>query len=116
MILKLTYYGKNSPTLVNFDGVETIYEVYDRKMRRVNTKVLYRGGNYVNVEEDLQTILKLSQEYDAGIYQPTDWASTTVDKFMEDSYDNANYERKESRFNRADTFNQNRHELNFNRF
>lgn len=106
MILKLTYYGKNAPTLVNFDSVETVYEVYDRKLRRVNTKILFRGGNYVNVEEDLQTILKLSHEYQSGDFQTTDWASTTIDKFMEDSYENI--ERPQRNFNRADAFNQTR--------
>lgn len=102
MLLKLTYYGKSVPTLVNFESVETLYEVYDRKMQRVNTKILFRGGNFINVEENLQTILKLSQEHNSGEYQDTAWISSNIiDKAFEDNFEEQRYERsRERNYNR----------------
>lgn len=101
MLLKLTYYGKSVPTLVNFDSVETLYEVYDRKMQRVNTKILFRGGNFINVEEDLQTILKLSHDHHSGDYQDTAWVSSNIiDRAIEDNYEEQRFMNRERSYNR----------------
>lgn len=101
MLLKLTYYGKSVPTLVNFDSVETLYEVYDRKMQRVNTKIIFRGGNFINVEENLQTILKMSHEYHSGDYQDTAWVSSNIiDRAIEDNYEEQRFMNRERSYNR----------------
>lgn len=87
MIIKLTYYGTNRVTLVNLERVESMYQVYDKVQRRFSTKICFNGNNsFINVEEDLQTILKLQQEFLSGEYQECDWESQTVDERFEESF------------------------------
>lgn len=67
MLVKLTYYGTGKPTLVNLSKIETIYQVYDKYKERVSTKIQFQGGGFINVEEDLQTILKIQWDFNGGI-------------------------------------------------
>lgn len=87
MLIKLTYYGTNRPTLVNFNNVESIYEVFDKIQRRMSTKICFRGNDsFVNVEEDLKTVMKLYQDCVNGKKQEIDWETQTIDNTMSQSY------------------------------
>ena len=109
MIIKLTYAGKNVPTLVNMKNVQDMYRVVDPKGYHVpSTKIQYSNGVYVNVLEDLQTILKLVQEYEQGVYQSTDWETpeepiASPQQRMEKSY----YGRRERNYNNVKAYNDN---------
>ncbi len=109
--LKLTYAGKSSPTLVNMDDVRTMYTVADPTGRyEPSTKILFKNGEYINVSEDLQTILKLTHEFHAGNYQETDWEVVpTVQQRVESSYNRKrSFYPRERDFNNEDAINQNR--------
>ena len=86
MLIKLTYYGRGKPTLVNLESVETMYQVVDKNRTRLSTKVLFKGGNYINVEEELQEILKHQSNLMKGIDQDFDWQSPSVDDMLELDY------------------------------
>lgn len=116
MIIKLTYYGTNRVTLVNLEKVESMYQVYDKINRRFSTKICFNGNNsYINVEEDLQTILKLQHDFLTGEYQSSDWESQTVDERFEESfyrsekpmYDRPRYNPRERNYNTMNTYNVN---------
>lgn len=87
MLVKLTYYGTGKPTLVNLSKIETIYQVYDKYKERVSTKIQFQGGGFINVEEDLQTILKIQWDFNGGVAQDFDWQSPTIDEMVESSYE-----------------------------
>lgn len=94
MIVKLTYYGTNRPTLVNLNKIESIYQVYDRTQRRYSTKICFNGNNsFINVEEDLQTIMKLQESHLNGEYQSSDFETQSFDDRMEDMYYNGSSNR-----------------------
>ena len=87
MLVKLTYYGTNRPTLVNLENVESIYQVFDKLSRRYSTKICFRGNeSYINVEEDLQTILRLDQETKEGHYQSYVWETPSLEERLETNY------------------------------
>jgi hypothetical protein len=100
MLVKLTYYGTDRPTLVNMDNVESIYQVFDKSMKRYSTKICFSGNeSFINVEEDLQTILRLAQEVSMGKFQSHDWETPSIEERMA-----ASFQRKyDSQLN--DTFN-----------
>jgi hypothetical protein len=114
MLIKLTYYGTDRPTLVNLDNVESIYQVFDKVMKRFSTKICFRGNeSYINVEEELQTILRLAQEAKEGKYQDNDWESPSLEDRLETSYQNyksrsTNFNPRERNYNREDMYNENR--------
>ena len=56
MLIKLTYQGKGTPTLVNLQNVKNVYPILDKRNDKIVTKVEYIDGSYVNVEEDVKTI------------------------------------------------------------
>ena len=111
--LKLTYVGKNAPTLVNMDFVKSMYVVHDFKgVYEPSTKILFKDESYINVSEDLQTILKLTQEFEQGKYQETDWETpvATPQQRFEGAYhtrNNGRY-RNERNFNHNEAYNENR--------
>jgi hypothetical protein len=107
--LKLTYSGRNSPTLVNMNEVRTMYTVSDPNGKyEPSTKVQFKDGDFINVSEDLQTILKLTQEFHAGNYQETNWETIpTVQKRIETSFIHRKVNR-ERNFNSQDAYNENR--------
>jgi len=63
MLLKLTYYGKDSTTLVGTEQIETVYRLYDKTRDKYSTKITFASGTYINVEEDLSHILKVQNEF-----------------------------------------------------
>lgn len=101
MLIKLTYYGTGKPTLVNLESVETMYQVVDKNKSRLSTKVLFKGGNYINVEEELQEILKLQWEMSNGTAQDFDWQSPTIDDLLELDY-NRQQTRPQQRYPKRD--------------
>ena len=118
MLIKLTYYGTDRPTLVNIDNVESIYQVFDKVLKRFSTKICFKGNeSYVNVEEELQTILRLAQEAKEGKYQDFEWETPSLEERLESSFQqyksrstNFNPEpRQRMSYNRYDTFNENRY-------
>lgn len=114
MLIKLTYYGTDRPTLVNLDNVESIYQVFDKVMKRFSTKICFKGNDsYINVEEELQTILRLAQEVKEGKYQDHEWESPSLEDRLESSYlqyksRSTNFQPRERNYNREDVFNNNR--------
>lgn len=111
--LKLTYAGKNSPTLVNMDDVRTMYMVSDPNGRyEPSTKIQFKDGDFINVSEDLQTILKLTHDYSAGIYQDTTWETPayipSVQQRMESSFTRRKFNR-ERNYNHDNAYNDNQY-------
>jgi hypothetical protein len=109
--LKLTYAGKSSPTLVNMDDVRTMYVVSDPSGRyEPSTKIQFKNGEYINVSEDLQSILKLTQDFHSGNFQDTDWETVpTVQQRVESSYNRKRtFFPRERNFNNEDAINENR--------
>jgi len=99
--LKLTFAGKNTATIVNMDSVRTMYRITDHTGRyEPSTKIVYKDGEFLNVAEDLQTILKLINNFNAGHEQDTDWEEDvpTVEQKLETSYRRRTYS-KERNFN-----------------
>jgi len=104
--LKLTHVARGAATIVNMDLVQTMYRVTDQSGRyEPSTKIQFQNGEYINVTEDLQTILKLTQEFNAGKFQDTDWQDVpSVQQSLESAYNR----RKERNYNRSDVFNDTR--------
>lgn len=86
MLIKLTYYGTSKPTLVNIENVETMFQVVDKYKNRISTKVLFEGGNYIYVEEELQEILKIQWGMSNGNCQDSNWRSPTIDELLETDF------------------------------
>lgn len=99
MLVKLTYYGTGKPTLVNISNVETIYQVADKFQQKLSTKVLFKSGNYINVEEDLQTILGIQNDVMNGNSQSTEWESPSVDELLEQDFNKKTYDTRRPRYN-----------------
>ena len=101
MLVKLTYYGTNKPTLINLKSVTNIYQVFDKINRRFVTKVCFDANNYLNVEESLQTIMKLEQDHLKGEYQDLDFDNPQVfDERVEEDF-------KRTRRNQFEIYNEN---------
>lgn len=115
MLVKLTYYGTGKPTLINLSNVETIYQVADKIQQRISTKIVFKGGNYVNVEEDLQTILGIQNDNLNGKRQSTDWYSPSVDELLENDYNRkSGYREEPSPYRgRQRSYNKREHNDNF---
>jgi len=86
MLIKLTYYGTGKPTLVNLESVETMFQVVDKYKNRLSTKILFKGGNFINVDEELQDVLKIQSEMMNGRCQDFDWQSPTIDELLETDF------------------------------
>lgn len=87
MLVKLTYYSTGNPTIVNLNKIETIYQVVDKHQNRISTKIQFTGGSFVNVEEDLQTILSIQWKMMNGVSQDLDFNSPTIDEMLQQSYE-----------------------------
>lgn len=113
MIVKLTYYGTNRSTLVNLSKVESMYQVFDKIHRRFSTKICFNGNNsFINVEEDLQTIMKLQHEFLGGEYQSSEWDTQTIDERFEDTFyrsEKPRYAPRERNYNTQNTYNDNQY-------
>jgi hypothetical protein len=110
MLIKLTYYGTIRPTLVNLDNVESIYQVYDKHQKRFSTKICFRGNDsFINVEEDLKTIMKIQQDIKEGVFQELDFETPTIEDRFVDSYYKTEREyqprTRERNYNMEDSYN-----------
>lgn len=113
MLVKLTYYGTGKPTLVNLNNVETVYQVVDKIQQKLSTKILFKGGNYINVEEDLQTILGYQNDAMNGNPQSTKWESPSIDEMLETDYNRKSYqEERRPRYNTRKEYSRNDHFAN----
>lgn len=106
MLVKLTYYSTGNPTLVNLNNVETIYQVADKFQSRVSTKIQFKGGGFVNVEEDLQTIMKIQWGMMNGVVQDMEFESPSIDDMLQSSYEKREryYDKKDKRHYQNDHF------------
>lgn len=86
MLIRLTYYGKGVPTLINTDKIQTIYQLFDRTQGKHSTKITFSDNTYVNVEEDLETILKIQQDFYEGKYQDPTCATPTIQEKFEENF------------------------------
>ena len=86
MIIKLTYYGKGTPTLVNIDNVETIYSVADSSRGKISTKIQFASGSYMNVEETPAEIMDIQNNIMNGVLQDTNFDTPTVKDLLKSSF------------------------------
>lgn len=85
MLIKLTYQGKGTPTLVNLQNVKNIYPILDKRNDKIVTKVEYIDGSYVNVEEDVKTIYEIQWKMMNGSCD-MDFIVPSVDDMINNSY------------------------------
>jgi len=85
MLIKLTYQGKGTPTLVNLRNVKNVYPILDKRNDKVATKVEYIDGTYVNVEEDIKTIYEIQWKMMNGSCD-MDFDVPSVDEMINNSY------------------------------
>ena len=110
MLIKLTYYGTDRPTLVNISNVESIYQVFDKTQRRFSTKICFKGNeSFINVEEELQTVLRLAQEAEMGKFQSTEWETPSLEERLESSYQQ--YKSRSTNFNPRERVSYNRYDM-----
>lgn len=110
MFLKLTYYGTDRPTLVNINNVESIYQVFDKTYKKFSTKICFKGTtSFINVEEDLQTILRLAQEMSVGKFQSPDWETPSLEERLENSYQQ--YKSRSTKFRPMERMSYNRENI-----
>jgi hypothetical protein len=85
MFIKVTYFGKDRPTLINVDKIETMYQKIDRNANRICTSIQFSKENYILVEESLQDIIKLIEDAKNGI-AIGNIETQTFDQLIEQSY------------------------------
>ncbi len=85
MLIRLTYQGKGTPTLVNLQNVKNIYPILDKRNNKVVTKIEYMDGTYVNVEEDVKEIFEIQWLMMNGSCN-MEWSTPSVDVMVESSY------------------------------
>lgn len=85
MLIKLTYQGKGTPTLVNLQNVKNIFSILDKRNDKVATKIEYIDGTYVNVEEDIKTIYEIQWKMMNGTCD-MDFEVPSVDDMINNSY------------------------------
>lgn len=106
MFIKLTYYEKMTPTLVNLGNINSIYPVYDTSRDRISTKIQFNDGTFINVEESLGDIMKIEQNAKDGLYQDTNFDIASVEELLRESFNKQrpriekNYNQKELNYNR----------------
>ncbi len=85
MLIKLTYQGKGTPTLVNLQNVKNIYPILDKRNDVIVTKIEFLDGSYVNVEEDIKKIYEIQWLMMNGSCN-MEWTTPTVDDMIQNSY------------------------------
>jgi hypothetical protein len=85
MLIKLTYQGKGTPTLVNLRNVKNVYPILDKRNNKIATKVEYIDGTYVNVEEDIKKIYEIQWLMMNGSCD-MDFVVPSVDDMINNSY------------------------------
>ena len=85
MLIKLTYQGKGTPTLVNLQNVKNIYPILDKRNDVIVTKIEFLDGSYVNVEEDIKKIYEIQWKMMNGSCD-MDFDVPSVDDMINNSY------------------------------
>lgn len=85
MLIKLTYQGKGTPTLVNLNNVKSVYPIHDRRNDEIVTKIEFVDGSYVNVSEDIKTIYQIQWKMMNGTCD-MDFEVPSVDDMINNSY------------------------------
>ena len=87
-LIKVTYFGKNRPTIINTNKVESIYEMIDVNSQNRCTKIQFGKDNYILVDETPQEIMKMEWSVKNGEPIDMDFESPTFDEIVKTSYDN----------------------------
>ena len=87
-LIKVTYFGKNRPTIINTDKIESIYEMIDSNTQAKCTKIQFAKDNYILVDETPQDIMKMEWSVKNGKATEMDFESPTFDEMAKGSYDN----------------------------
>jgi hypothetical protein len=87
-LIKVTYFGKNRPTIINTNKVESIYEMIDVNSQNRCTKIQFGKDNYILVDETPQEIMKMEWSVKNGEPIDMDFVSPTFDDIAKSSYDN----------------------------
>jgi len=109
MLVTLTYHGNMKKTIVNFDEVKTIYEVFNKEDNCLTTKILFKGStirmeDFINVSETVEEIHNIINEIRENNSHSVDFTQN-VKQVIRDGYDRF---RRERSFNREDIMNENR--------
>ncbi len=109
MLIKLTYQGKGTPTLVNLQNVKNIYPILDKRNDTIATKIDYIDGSFVNVVESVKEIYEIQWKMMNGSCD-MDFTVPTVDEMINSSFyqnkkDNYNEERPKRPGFRGRTYN-----------
>lgn len=86
-LIKVTYFGKNRPTIINTDKVESIYEMIDTHSQTKCTKIQFTKDNYILVDETPQEIMKMEWSVKNGETIDMDFESPSLDEMIRSSYD-----------------------------
>ena len=93
MLIKLTYQGKGTPTLVNLQNVKNIYPIHDKRTDTIATKIDYIDGSFVNVVESVKEIYEIQWKMMNGSCD-MDFVVPTVDDMINSSY----YQNRENNY------------------
>jgi hypothetical protein len=109
MLVTLTYYGNGKKTIVNFDEVKTIYEVFNKEENCPTTKILFKGStlrmeDFINVSESVEEIHNIINELRENGSQVVDF-SQNVKQVIREGYDRF---RRERTYNRENVLDDNR--------
>jgi hypothetical protein len=111
MLIRLTYQGKGTPTLVNLQNVKNIYPVLDKRNNQVVTKIEYMDGTYVNVEESVKEIFEIQWLMMNGSCN-MDWETPSVDTMIETSFNHYTERPKRNSFHKRG-FREHNYEKNY---
>ena len=93
MFLKLTHYGKGTPTLVNPANIKTMYPSFDKGKGNVLTQIQFIDGTHLAVREDLKEIYELLFNLtivskSTKIAMDMDWEVPSIDDMVSYAYHN----------------------------
>jgi hypothetical protein len=103
----LTKQGKK--VLINWDNVTNV-ETFN-SYNGVLTKLFLMNGNYVMVEETMETIFETLWGMNNGVKPMIDWTEVTIDESAHQSYERQERPRRQfiprDRYNNRNTYNEN---------
>ena len=96
-LIKVTYFGKNRPTIINTDKVESMYQMIDVVSQTICTRIQFSKENYILVNETPQQIMK--DEWSIKNGKPIDMSfdSPTIEDLLEQSYNQQQINQRQSR-------------------
>ena len=120
MNIVLTNSKSKRKNIINWNNVDSSYELLDRECRTRVTKINFSKDSYIIVTEKLEEIHKILEDIKYGLTQKVVWDSEpSFDEVIEEGY-NANQKNyRESVYNREEGYNANQknyRESVYNRF